>query len=75
MDQKYYEAQACVEFFADTLSLTTPVRVVADDGAPMTELLEFCHETGMSLDWAFCGDLRPMVRATFEANTEGATHV
>ena len=61
------EATARAEFFANTLGLTAPGKLVADDGAPSKELLDFCRKTGMSLDWVFLGDLRPMVRATYRS--------
>ncbi|MEM6890047.1 MAG: hypothetical protein AAF636_18205 [Pseudomonadota bacterium] len=74
MTDKYIEALARVEFFADTLGLVPPSQVVSEDDAPAPELIQFCHETGMSLDWVFCGDLRPMVRATFEAKKARTSH-
>ncbi len=75
MTDKYVEARTRVEYFADTLGLVPPTRMVSNDDAPSPELLSFCREIGMSLDWAFCGDLRPMVRSTFQANKAGASHV
>lgn len=65
MTDKYVEAGASVEFFADTLGLVPPSKVVSEDDAPAAELIQFCHDTGMSLNWVFCGDLRPMVLATY----------
>ena len=58
-------AEARAQFFADTLGLEPPTRLIADDGAPAPELMVFCDQSGMSLDWVFLADLRSMLRATF----------
>ena len=58
-------AEERVRFFADTLEIEPSARLLSEDGAPAPELMAFCKRTGMSLDWAFLGDLRPMVRATY----------
>lgn len=63
---EHLEAETRVQFFADTIGKEPPARLLSKDGAPANELLNFCQTTGMSLDWAFLGDLRPMVRATFQ---------
>lgn len=60
-----------VRFFADTIRREPPARLLAADGAVSPELIAFCRETGMSLDWAFLGDLRPMVRACFKVRQHG----
>lgn len=61
----YQEAQTRVEEFAGVLGLTPPESLVDEDNAPTGELLTFCRTTGMSLDWVFLGDIRPMVLATY----------
>lgn len=58
------EASDRVAYFAGVLSKKPPASLLADDGAPSPELLAFCKDTGMSLDWVFTGDLKPMVLAT-----------
>lgn len=62
---EHLEAETRVQFFADTIGKEPPARLLSADGAPAPELLNFCQNTGMSLDWAFLGDLRPMVHATY----------
>ncbi len=58
-------AMSRARFFAETIGKEPPSRLLSDDGAPSHELLAFCEETGMSLDWVFLDDLRSMVRATY----------
>ena len=52
--------------------LVGTARLLSDEGAPSPELMEFCDRTGMSLDWVFVGDLRPMVQATYRNNRAGS---
>jgi hypothetical protein len=40
---------------------TPPKTMVDRHGAPTDELLAFCRETGLSLDWLFLGDTLPLV--------------
>ena len=40
---------------------TAPASIVDRHGAPTDELLAFCRETGLSLDWLFLGDPLPMM--------------
>ena len=42
-----------------------PSALLDRDGAATDELLTFCRATGMSLDWLFLGDVRPMIWAAF----------
>jgi hypothetical protein len=54
---------ARVQYFADAIGKEPPARLLSADGGPSPEILAFCRETDMSLDWAFVGDLRPVFRA------------
>ena len=67
----YVEAEARVQFFADVVGVEAPARLIGDDEAPTRELLNFCIETGASLDWIFLGDVRAMIRDSFKV-TQGA---
>lgn len=62
---KRQEASARVAYFASVLGKEPPAILLADDGAPSSELMTFCNDTGMSLDWVFTGDLKPMVLASY----------
>lgn len=54
----YKKAQARVDECAGLLGKTPPNSLHGKDGAPSNELLAFCHESGMPLDWAFLGGER-----------------
>ncbi len=58
------EASDRAAYFASVLGKEPPARLLSDDGAPSPELMAFCDDTGMSLDWVFTGDLKPMVLAS-----------
>ena len=55
-------AQERVNFFADTLGVRPPARLLTADHAPAPELMNFCQQYGASLDWIFLGDVRRMIR-------------
>lgn len=55
-----------VDYFAGIIGRKPPAQLL-DGDAPSDELRAFCVETGMSLDWAFCGDLKAMVLASHRA--------
>lgn len=61
---KHQEASDRVAYFARVVGKESPTNLLSDDGAPSPELLAFCNDTGMSLDWVFTGDLKPMVLAS-----------
>ena len=62
MGIQLFKAEARLEFIADTLEVLPPAILLDDDGGPSNQLLRFCREHCVSLDWVFCGDLRPMIR-------------
>lgn len=68
MRDSEFDAEERVRFFADTIGKEPPERLPSKDGAYTPELITFCGETGTSLDWAFLGNLRPMVRATYRGH-------
>lgn len=39
--------------------------LLADDGGPQVSVLNFCAAKGISLDFVYLGDVRPMLRARF----------
>ena len=55
----YVEAEARVQFFADVVGVEAPARLIG-------ELLNFCIDTGASLDWIFLGDVRAMIRDSYK---------
>lgn len=65
MPINYTEAEARVEFYADTIGVTPPARIVTKGRAPSPELLTFCNRYGASLDWIFLGDIRGMIRGNY----------
>lgn len=64
------EAQERVKLYADTIGVDAPANLIAEDGGPSDELLKFCDDYGASLDWVYCGDLRAMILASFEAASQ-----
>lgn len=58
-----------LEFAAATLGVDLPADLapdlLAEDGAPQDEVLKFCAATGVSLDFIYLGDIRPMLRGDF----------
>lgn len=58
----YTDAEARLQFYADTIGVEAPQALLAADGAPSAELLNFCNRYGASLDWIFRGDVRGMIR-------------
>lgn len=53
-----------VRYFAEIIDKEPPSPLLSDDKAPSPELMAFCQETGMSLDWVFTGDLKAMALAS-----------
>ncbi len=47
--------------FVERTDLVGPLRLIDEDGAPSTELLNFAERTGLSLDWLFRGEVRGLV--------------
>ncbi|MCC1494949.1 hypothetical protein [Cognatishimia sp. F0-27] len=66
MSINYTEAEARMHFYADTIGVQPPGRLLSDDGAPAPELLNFCVRCGASLDWIFLGDVRGMIRDSYK---------
>ncbi len=64
------EPEARVALIADVLKMSPPESLLADDGAPSAELLAFCRQSGASLDFIFCGDLRAMIRRSHVAEAQ-----
>lgn len=65
------EAEARLHFYADTIGVEPPQRLLSDEGAPTPELLSFCNRYGASLDWVFLGDLRAMIRDSYKVARNG----
>ncbi|NRA99318.1 MAG: hypothetical protein HRU32_05765 [Rhodobacteraceae bacterium] len=63
-----YAAEARAKHYAKTIGVAPPSKLMDAERAPTDELLTFCNENGMSLDWVFLGDVAPMVRASFRAS-------
>ncbi|MDF0602313.1 hypothetical protein P1J78_16355 [Psychromarinibacter sp. C21-152] len=63
------EARTRLQLFASTIGSEAPERLQEQDGAPSREVLDFCRAHGASLDYIFCGDVRPLIRAA--ANRSG----
>lgn len=59
-------AEARMQFYADTVGVEPPKRLLSEDGAPASELLDFCLKYGASLDWIFFGDLRRMIHISYQ---------
>ncbi|MCB2110835.1 hypothetical protein [Albidovulum sp.] len=66
----YTSAEARLSFYADTIGVEAPKRLVCDQGAPAPELLTFCDRYGASLDWVFLGDVRAMIRDSYKVARE-----
>lgn len=66
----YAEAETRMQFYADTVGVDAPAKLLGDDGAPARELLNFCIEYGASLDWIFLGDVRAMIHDSFKVAQE-----
>ncbi len=62
----YAEAESRVQFYANTLRVDAPTKLIGEDGAPARELLNFCIDYGASLDWIFRGDVRAMIHDSFK---------
>lgn len=66
MSINHTEAEARMHFYADTIGVQPPDRLLSDDGSPAPELLNFCVRYGASLDWIFLGDVRGMIRDSYK---------
>lgn len=67
----YVEAEARMQFYADTVGIDAPTKLIGEDGAPARELLNFCIDFGASLDWIFLGDVRAMIHDSFKVAQGG----
>ncbi|MEP1592883.1 hypothetical protein [Sulfitobacter sp.] len=65
----HIEAEARMQFYADTIGVFPPERLLSGDGSPAPELLNFCVRYGASLDWIFLGDVRGMIRDSYRIAT------
>ncbi|MDP5217124.1 hypothetical protein Q5Y75_07840 [Ruegeria sp. 2205SS24-7] len=81
MSIDYEKAEARAKLYAHTIGVNSPASLVADDGAPSREVLNFCLTNGASLDWIFLGDVRGMIRDSYklaklerESETEADSH-
>ncbi|WP_306753867.1 hypothetical protein [Paracoccus actinidiae] len=58
-----------LKFAADTLGIDMPDNLtpdlLAEDAAPQAEVLKFCAASGVSLDFIYLGDIRPMLWVNF----------
>ncbi|VDS10735.1 hypothetical protein PARHAE_03954 [Paracoccus haematequi] len=58
-----------LKFAADTLGLDLPenlkTNLLAEDASLQTEVLLFCAATGVSLDFIYFADIKPMLRSAF----------
>lgn len=71
MNRNHIEAEARLQFYADTIGVEPPSRLLSEDGAPAQELLRFCLRYGASLDWIFFGDVRGMIRDSYKVARNG----
>ncbi len=67
-----------LKFAAATLGIDLPDNLtpdlLAEDAAPQTEVLKFCAASGVSLDFIYMGDIRPMLRGTFARRFDHHRH-
>ena len=59
-------AQERVDLACDTLQVSPPESLLDEDGAPSDACINFVCDNGLSLDWLFRGDVRPLLRASRE---------
>lgn len=50
-----------LQSYAKATGTTVPKKLLAADAAPSLALMDYCEETGCSLDWVFRCDPRPLV--------------
>ena len=62
----YTDAEARLHFYADTIGVEPPARLLSADDAPAPELIDFCDRYGASFDWIFLGDVRRMVLDSYK---------
>lgn len=67
----YTDSEARMQFYADTIAVEPPKRLIDEDGAPAQELLRFCDKYGASLDWIFMGDVRGMIHDSYRVALNG----
>lgn len=60
------EPWARVRHYAEVIGVEPPARLVTDEDTIAPELMQFYKDYGISLDWIFCGDLRRMIRDSYE---------
>ena len=56
-----YSTMERLNLFAEWTGTTPPEKVLDDGGAPTDQFLAYCRDNGLSLDWLFLGDERPLV--------------
>lgn len=65
-------------FVAKALELPMPEHLrpslTERDGTPAKAVMAFCIETGASLDFIFCGDIRPMLRGEYYRTRQAAEY-
>ena len=67
----YTAAEARAEVIADTLGIRPVTNLNGRDGAPSAELMRWCRKYGVSLDYVFAGDIRPLIRRAAELAKRG----
>ncbi|WP_143040425.1 hypothetical protein [Rhodobacter sp. 24-YEA-8] len=60
-------------YAAGVLEVEAPQSLLAPDGGPSSEIMDFCQKTGVSLDFIFCGDVKGMLRAAYRREKGAAT--
>ncbi len=63
MSTELTEAKARLVQFAEWTSTEAPCELLDDNGSPSQELLQYCREESLNLDWLFIGDVRSLVLA------------
>lgn len=59
--------EARVARIAAAFDCKAPATLIADDNAPSQEVIEFCRDAGVSLDYIFIGDTAAMIRSAHSA--------
>ncbi len=57
------EARQRLAHFAETTRTKPPKSLLNERGAPTAELLSYCRQEGLSLDWLFLGDINCLLSA------------
>lgn len=71
VEQRLAAAEASLRIYADTTGKEAPTRLLGDNNAPSEELLLFCLANGACLNWIFLGDVRGMIRDSYNRATYG----